>query len=80
MEVLEDLRAFIAYRVREGFKSVHEIIKKNATDYALGKYKHDDLQPEIKRLTAQLLAKHRSERARHRRTDCDRLDETRSHP
>ncbi len=75
VEIREDLRAFIAYRVREGFESVHEIIE-NATDYTLGKYGRDDLQSEIKRITAELLAAHRSEQAGwETSTDCDRLDE-----
>lgn len=74
-EVLEDLRAFVAYRVREGFESIHEIIE-NATDYALGKHQRDDLQPEIKRITAELLAAHQTEQAGWEApTDCDRLDE-----
>jgi hypothetical protein len=74
-EVLEDLRSFIGYRVREGFESVHEIIE-NATDYAIEKHKRDDFQPEIKRITAELLAAHRAEQAEWQgSTDCDRLDE-----
>ncbi len=74
-EVLEDLRAFIAYRAREGFESVHEIIE-NATDHFLGKHQCDDLRPEIKRITAELLAAHRAEQSRWEgSTDCDRLDE-----
>lgn len=74
-KVLEDLRAFIAYRVREGFESVHEIVE-NTADYALGKYERDDLQPEIRRITAELLAAHRAEQAGWEgTTDCDRLDE-----
>ncbi|MHB1423348.1 MAG: DUF6891 domain-containing protein [Gemmataceae bacterium] len=74
-EVLEDLRAFVAYRVREGFESVHEIIE-NATDYALGKHERDDLQPEIKRITAELLAAHQAEQVDWEApTECDRLDE-----
>jgi len=74
-EVLEDLRAFIAYRVREGFESVHEIIE-NASDYALGKHHRDDLQAEIKRITAEVLAAHQAEQAEWEvPTDCDRLDE-----
>jgi hypothetical protein len=74
-EVLEDLRAFIAYRVREGFQSVHEIME-DATDYALEKLERNDLQPEIKHLTAELLAAHQAEQTRWESpTDCDRLDE-----
>jgi hypothetical protein len=74
-EVLEDLRVFVAYRVREGFESVHEIIE-NATDYAFEKRGRDDLQPEIKRITAELLAAHRAEQGGWENpTDCDRLNE-----
>jgi hypothetical protein len=74
-EALEDLRGFIAYRVREGFESVHEIVE-NAVDYAYEKYERDDLEPEIKRLTAELLTSHRAEQAGWGpTTDCDRLDE-----
>ena len=74
-EALEELRGFIAYRVREGFESVHEIVE-NATDYALEKYARDDLQPQIKRLVAESLAAHRAEQAEwESSTDCDRLNE-----
>lgn len=72
-EALEDLREFIAHRVREGFESAHEIIE-NATDYALGKYEQD-FGPEIKRLTAESFAAHQTEQAEWGpTTDCDRLD------
>lgn len=75
VEDLEDLRAFIAYRVREGFESVHEIIK-SATEYAFEKYERDNLHPEIKRMTAELIAAHQTEQANwEEHTDCDRLDE-----
>ena len=53
-EVLDDLREFIACRVREGFESAHEIVE-NATDFVLEKYERDDLQRQIMRLTAELL-------------------------
>jgi hypothetical protein len=73
-EALDDLREFIAYRVREGFESAHDIIE-NAGDWAYGRYERDDLLPEIKRLTAEALAAHRSEQAGWGpTTDCDRLD------
>jgi hypothetical protein len=72
---LEDLRNFIAYRVLEGFESVHEIVE-DATEYALGKHGRDDLQPSIKAMLAELLAAHRTEQAGwESSTDCDRLDE-----
>jgi hypothetical protein len=74
-EILEDLRAFIAYRVKEGFESAHEIVE-DATDYALGRYQRDDLRPEIIRLTADLIDAHRAQQAGwDGPTDCDRLDE-----
>jgi hypothetical protein len=74
-EALEDLREFIAHQVREGFESAHEIIE-NAHDWAHDKYERDDLLPEIKRITAQLLATHQAEQAAWGpTTDCDRLDQ-----
>jgi hypothetical protein len=74
-ESLGDRRAFIAFRLREGFESVHEIVE-NARDYVLNKYKRDDLQAEIKRITAESLAAHRVEQAGLQGpTDCDRLDD-----
>lgn len=73
-EPLEDLRAFIALLVREGFATAHEIVE-NATDYAFGKFERD-MEPEAKRLTAELIAAHRSEQSGWGpTTDCDRLDE-----
>jgi hypothetical protein len=73
-DVLNDLRAFIAYRVREGFESAHEMVE-NAREWAYEKYERDDLMPEIKRLTAEALAAHQAEQARWGpTTDCDRLD------
>ena len=72
---LEDLRSFIAYRVREGFESAHEIVE-NARDWAYDKYEREDLLPEIKRLTVEALAAHQAEQAGWGpTTDCDRLDE-----
>jgi hypothetical protein len=74
-EVLEDLRTFIGYRIREGFDSVHDIIE-NATHYAYEKYGRDDVQPEVKRITAESLTAHRAEQTQWEgSTDCDRLDE-----
>jgi hypothetical protein len=70
-----ELRAFISYRVREGFESVHEIVE-DASAWAHEKYGQSDLLPEIKRLTSELLAAHRAEQAGWGpTTDCDRLDE-----
>lgn len=74
-EVLEDLRSFIAHRVREGFESVHDIIE-NANNYAQETHGRDDLQPDIKRLTAEQFGAHRAEQAGWQGpTDCDRLDQ-----
>jgi hypothetical protein len=73
--IFGDLRSFIAYRIREGFESVHEIVE-NAASYVRETHGRDDLQPEIKRLTAELLAAHQAEQAGwDGPTDCDRLDE-----
>jgi hypothetical protein len=74
-EALKDLRSFIAYGVREGFESIHEIVE-NASTYAYEKHGRDDLQSDIKRITAELLAAHRAEQAGwEASTDCDHLDE-----
>jgi hypothetical protein len=74
-EALDDLREFIAHRVREGFEPAHEIIE-NAQDWAYDKYERHDLLVEIKRLTAELLAVHRAEQVGWGpTTDCDRLDQ-----
>jgi hypothetical protein len=73
-EVPDDLREFIACRVREGFESVHEIVE-DAQERAYEKYHQNDLLPEIKRLTAEVLAEHQAGRAEWGpTTDCDRLD------
>jgi hypothetical protein len=73
-ESLDDLRKFIAFRVREGFESSREIVE-NARDWAYDRYERDDFVPEIKRLTAEALAAHRAEQAGWGpTTDCDRLD------
>lgn len=70
----DDLRVFIAYRVREGFESVHEIVV-DAHDWSYARYEREDLLPEIKRLTAEALAAHLAEQAGWGpTTDCDRLD------
>lgn len=72
---LDDLRSFIACRVREGFESVHELIE-NANSYGCETHGRDDLLPEIKRLVADLLAAQQAEEAGWKGlTDCDRLDE-----
>ncbi len=73
-EALDNLREFIAYRVREGFESAHEIVE-NAHDWAYDRYERDNLLPEIKRLTAEALAAHQAEQTGWGpRTDCDCLD------
>jgi hypothetical protein len=70
---LEDLREFIANRVREGFESPHEIVE-NAQHWA-SENECNELLPEVKRLTAEALAAHQSEQAGWGpTTDCDRLD------
>jgi hypothetical protein len=74
-EPFADLRAFIEYRVREGFESVHQIIE-NAILYAHEKHNRDDLHSAIKRMTSELIAAHRAEQSGWvRSTDCDLLDE-----
>jgi hypothetical protein len=74
-EALEELRKFIAKRIREGFESPHEIVE-NARHWAYEKYEREDLLVQIKRLTTELVAAHRAEQAGWGpTTDCDRLDE-----
>ena len=71
----DDLRSFIAYRIREGFESVHAIIE-DANNYAYEKHQRDDLLPETKRMVAELLAAHHAEENTWEGpTDCDRLDD-----
>jgi hypothetical protein len=41
-KVIADIRSFIDSQVREGFKSVHEIVE-NTTHYALETFGYDDL-------------------------------------
>ena len=74
VQSFDELREFIAQRVREGFESPHELVE-NAHDWAYGRYERDDLLPEVKRLTAEALASHQAEQAGWGpTTDCDRLD------
>src|SRR4051794_36217564 len=74
-ETLDDLRGFIAYRVREGFEPAHEVVE-TAREWAYDRYERDALLPEIKRLTAEALAAHRAEKGGGGpTTDCDRLDD-----
>jgi len=73
--ILEDVRSFIAYRIREGFESAHDIVV-NAPHYAFEKHGRRNLESPIKRLDAESLAAHRAEQACWKpKTDCDRLDE-----
>jgi len=73
--VLEEVRKFIAYRVREGFESVHDIVE-NARNYAYETHGRNDLQSEIKRITAELIAEHRAKQTEwESSTDCDRLNQ-----
>src|SRR5262245_27310748 len=73
-EVLDKLRDFIAYRVREGFESAHQIIQ-NAQEWIRERYGDNDLLPDVKRLTAELITAHRAEQVGWGpTTDCDRLD------
>jgi hypothetical protein len=74
-KAFEDLRSFIAARVREGFDSVHEIVE-HATRYAEENLGRQDLAREIRRLTAELLAEHETEQSDWPSpADCDRLNE-----
>ncbi len=71
---LDDIRSFIAYRVTEGFDTVHEIIEQ-ATAYAAESSGRKDIQHEIKQLTAESLADHRRKQADWvGQSDCEKLD------
>jgi len=72
--ILDDVRAYIARAVREGFDDEDSIVS-NAEDYAESEHGRANLRRQIKRITAELVATHRAEQARWKGpTDCDRLD------
>jgi hypothetical protein len=74
-DVFPDMRSFIAYRIAEGFDTVHEIIEE-ATAYAQETHGRENIQPEIKRLIGELLAAHRRKQSDWQEaTDCDKLDQ-----
>jgi hypothetical protein len=74
-QVLEDLRSFIAYRIREGFESIHNVIE-NAINYAYETHGREDMRADIKHMATELLAEHQAEQASWENpTDCDRLNE-----
>jgi hypothetical protein len=73
-KILADLRSYISRRVREGFDSP-ERITEDTLDYAHDEHGRDDLDEEVERLTAEVLAEHRQTQAGWDAvTDCDRLD------
>jgi hypothetical protein len=73
-KIPEDMRAFIDLRIREGFDSVHEIIK-SASHYALETLERSNLRTEINSVVADSLVKYRAEQGTWGSlTDCDRLD------
>jgi hypothetical protein len=59
-KVIADIRSFIDSQVREGFKSVHEIVE-NTTHYALETFGYDDLHTEVQSIVAELLVTHQTE-------------------
>ena len=70
----EDMRAFIDLQIREGFKSVHEIVE-SASHYALETLGNINLRTEINRVVADSLVTYRAEQGTWESiTDCDRLD------
>ncbi|MCP4887703.1 MAG: hypothetical protein GY904_13930 [Planctomycetaceae bacterium] len=70
----DDIRSFIAYRVTEGFDTVHEIIEET-TAYASESFGHENIDSEIKRLTAEILADHRRKQTDWQgETDCEKLN------
>ncbi|MDX2243544.1 MAG: hypothetical protein NW224_22920 [Leptolyngbyaceae cyanobacterium bins.302] len=74
-KVPEDIRSFIDSQVREGFKSVHEIVE-NTTHYVSETLGRDNLRTKIRFIVAESLIAHRTEQdVWEFPTDCDRLDE-----
>ena len=72
---LQELRSFMACRVREGFESEDEIVA-NAVAYAQESHGCEIPQADVEQLMAALLAAHRAEQATWQTpTDCDRLDQ-----
>jgi hypothetical protein len=75
IESIHELREFIAFRVREGFLSAHDIVQE-AHEWACERYQKEDLLPTIRRLTVEALVSQQAEQAGWgSTTDCDRLDE-----
>lgn len=72
--VPEEVRAYIARAVKEGFLSEEDIVE-TATEFALEETGLDDQEAAIARITAQLISVHRRVQARWKTpTDCDKLD------
>jgi hypothetical protein len=70
----EGVQSFIASRIEEGFDSGEQIIE-DAAEHARDEHGLDDLEPQIERITAELLAEHRQEQSGWiGPTDCDKLD------
>ena len=71
----EEIASFIASRVEQGFITQEEILEQ-AFEYAADEYDNpEDLEPEIQRVTAELLSAHQEEQKTWEAvTDCDRLD------
>jgi hypothetical protein len=73
-KVLRELRAFVAYQVKEGFDS-EQVIVENAEQLARESHGRDDLRAEIERIVAECLAAHLQEQSHWQvPTDCDRLN------
>lgn len=73
-KILQELRRFMAYRVREGFESEDEIVA-NALACTQESHGCKIPQADVEQLASELLAAHRAEQATWETpTDCDRLD------
>jgi hypothetical protein len=74
-KISEELSALIASLVRQGFETEGEILEQ-AFEYAADECDNpEELEPEIKQLTADLLIAHQAEQQTWEAvTDCDRLD------
>lgn len=71
---LDNIRSFIADRIVEGFDTVHEIVEE-ATAYASESYGRENVESEIKSLTAEILADYRrTQNDWQGETDCEKLD------
>jgi hypothetical protein len=73
-QLLEGIRIHAARKVKEGFETEEQIVQYVA-EYVEDEFKQKDMQPQIKRITAELIEEHRRTQANWAApTDCDKLD------